>query len=56
MKIGVDDAGGINITIDATYPASTSTSNNGNCGATAGQSASQLVNIAMAEEGNVNGE
>ena len=54
MHIGFDEAGGINITMDSTYP-TTSTSDGGIPVASSKVSSSKVVNIALAEKGNQGG-
>lgn len=61
MEIGVDESGGINVTMSSTYPASTTTGGTGtdassSTSAIAGTSTSQIVNVAMAQKGNKGGQ
>ena len=51
MKIGIDKAGGINITMDSTYPATSTTGLGDNHGAVGGASNSKIINIAMQHKG-----
>lgn len=61
MEIGVDESGGINVTMSSTYPASTTTGGTGTDASSststiAGKSTSQIVNVAMAQKGNKGGQ
>ena len=61
MEIGVDESGGINVTMSSTYPASTttggtSTDASSSTSAIAGTSTSSIVNVAMGQKGNKGGK
>lgn len=60
MEIGVDESGGINVTVKATYPATSTTDGSSaatsNTSAIAGTSTSEIVNVAMAQKGNHGGQ
>lgn len=60
MEVGVDESGGVNVTVKATYPATSTTSGSpvasSSTSASTGTSTSQIVNIAMSQKGNHGGQ